>query len=65
MARKHQVVALAIPMRFMRIRDGDVLDHPDRMLEIRQQARRTIIERFDLATACLPRQIELIETLSH
>jgi glycosyltransferase involved in cell wall biosynthesis len=41
----------------------EVLDHPDRMLEIRQQARRTILERFDLATVCLPRQIELIETL--
>jgi glycosyltransferase involved in cell wall biosynthesis len=40
-----------------------VLEHPDRMLEIRQRARRTIVERFDLATVCLPRQIELIETL--
>jgi glycosyltransferase involved in cell wall biosynthesis len=41
----------------------EVLEHPDRMLEMRQQARRTILERFDLATVCLPRQIELIETL--
>jgi glycosyltransferase involved in cell wall biosynthesis len=40
-----------------------VLEHPDRMLEIRQQARRTIVERFDLRTVCLPRQIELIEGL--
>jgi glycosyltransferase involved in cell wall biosynthesis len=42
-----------------------VLEHPDRMLEIRRQARRTILEWVDLATVCLPRQIELIETLSH
>jgi glycosyltransferase involved in cell wall biosynthesis len=40
-----------------------VLEHPDRMLEVRQQARRTIVERFDLRTVCLPRQIELIEGL--
>jgi glycosyltransferase involved in cell wall biosynthesis len=38
-----------------------VLEHPDRMLEIRKQARRTIVERFDLRTICLPRQIQLIE----
>jgi glycosyltransferase involved in cell wall biosynthesis len=37
--------------------------HPDRMMGIRRRARRTIVERFDLATACLTRQIELIETL--
>jgi glycosyltransferase involved in cell wall biosynthesis len=40
-----------------------VLEHPDRMLEIRRQARRTIVERFDLRTVCLHRQIELIEGL--
>jgi glycosyltransferase involved in cell wall biosynthesis len=38
-----------------------VLEHPDRMLEIQQQARRTIAERFDLQTICLPRQIKQIE----
>ncbi len=41
----------------------EVLDHPDRMLEIRRQARRTILERFDLRSVCLPRQVELIERL--
>jgi glycosyltransferase involved in cell wall biosynthesis len=40
-----------------------VLEHPDRMMEIRRQARRTIVERFDLRTICLPRQIQLIEGL--
>lgn len=41
----------------------EVLEHPDQMLEIRQQARRTIVERFDLQRICLPRQIKLIEDL--
>jgi glycosyltransferase involved in cell wall biosynthesis len=42
----------------------EVLEHPDRMLEVRRRARRTITERFDLRTVCLPRQIELIEALN-
>jgi hypothetical protein len=42
-----------------------VLEHPDQMIEIRRPARRTIVERFDLRMICLPRQIELIETLGH
>jgi glycosyltransferase involved in cell wall biosynthesis len=40
-----------------------VLEHRDRMMEIRRQARRTVVERFDLRTICLPRQIQLIEEL--
>jgi glycosyltransferase involved in cell wall biosynthesis len=40
-----------------------VLEHPDQMLELRQQARQTVVEQFDLRTICLLRQIELIETL--
>jgi len=36
-------------------------DAPDRLQSIREQARRTIIERYDLQTVCLPRQKELIE----
>jgi glycosyltransferase involved in cell wall biosynthesis len=39
----------------------EVLEHRDRMLEIRQQAWRTIVERFDLKTICLPRQVKLVE----
>ncbi|MBT5320228.1 MAG: glycosyltransferase [Chromatiales bacterium] len=40
-----------------------VLDDPDRMPEMRAAARRTAIETYDLATVCLPRQLELIQTL--
>jgi glycosyltransferase involved in cell wall biosynthesis len=40
-----------------------VLEYPDRMLEIRRQARQTIVERFDLRSICLPRQIKLLEGL--
>jgi glycosyltransferase involved in cell wall biosynthesis len=40
-----------------------VLEHPDRVLKIRQQARRSIQERFDLQLMCLQKQIELVETL--
>jgi glycosyltransferase involved in cell wall biosynthesis len=42
-----------------------VLEHPDQMLEIRRQARRTVVERFDLRTVCLLKKIELIEGLRH
>jgi glycosyltransferase involved in cell wall biosynthesis len=38
-----------------------VLEHPHQMIEIRRQARRAILERFDLWTICLPRQAKLIE----
>jgi glycosyltransferase involved in cell wall biosynthesis len=40
-----------------------VLEHPDRMMEIRRQAWQTIIDRFDLRTTCLTKQIQLIEGL--
>jgi glycosyltransferase involved in cell wall biosynthesis len=43
----------------------NVLEHPDRMLQVRQQARRSIQERFDLQRLCLPKQTELIELLLH
>ncbi|WP_404785261.1 hypothetical protein [Altericista sp. CCNU0014] len=36
---------------------------PDRMLEIRRQARRTIVEQFDLQTISLQGQVKLIEEL--
>ena len=41
----------------------EVLEHPDRMLEIRRRARRTVVERFDLQTVCLSKQVKLIEEL--
>lgn len=40
-----------------------VLDHPDRMNGLRQAARRTIIEHYDLKSVCLPKHLELIERL--
>ncbi len=36
-----------------------VLDHPTRMAEIRARARATVVERYDLRTVCLPRQLQL------
>ena len=41
-----------------------VLDHPDRMRAMRAAARRTAIERYDFATVCLPRHVELIERIA-
>jgi glycosyltransferase involved in cell wall biosynthesis len=38
----------------------DVLDHPDRMAAIRDQARKTILERYDLAQL-LPQHLQWIE----
>lgn len=38
-----------------------VCDEPSRVRSVRENARRTIMERFDLKTVCLPRQRELIE----
>lgn len=32
--------------------------------EIRASARRTVVEKYDLATVCLPRHLELIRTLA-
>ncbi|MFN3460299.1 MAG: glycosyltransferase family 4 protein [Oceanibaculum sp.] len=40
-----------------------VLDHPDRMAELRRAARQTIVDRYDLASICLPAQLGLIDTL--
>ena len=40
-----------------------VLDHPDRMATLRQRARQTVVERYDLKRICLPKQVELIRSL--
>ncbi len=40
-----------------------VLDHPDRMAEMRAGARQTIIERYDLRRICLPRHLKLMQNL--
>jgi glycosyltransferase involved in cell wall biosynthesis len=41
-----------------------VLDHPDRMQAIREQARKHIVEHYDLKTKCLPKHIKLVKTLA-
>jgi glycosyltransferase involved in cell wall biosynthesis len=44
-------------------RIDEVLDHPDRMQALRDAARRTILERYDLRRMCLPRFAQLIDRL--
>ncbi len=38
------------------------LAHPERATRMRQAARRTAIERYDLRSICLPRQVQFLET---
>jgi glycosyltransferase involved in cell wall biosynthesis len=38
-----------------------VLDHPDRMQALRDNARQTIIDQYDLRTVILPNYLELID----
>jgi len=45
-------------------RVDEVLDHPDRMQRLREAARATIQDNYDLASVCLPRQLRLIDTLA-
>jgi glycosyltransferase involved in cell wall biosynthesis len=40
-----------------------VLEHPDRMQDLRHAARRTVVENYDLKTCCLPEILRIIETL--
>lgn len=44
-------------------RVDEVLNHPDRMQEIRDRARETIMTGYDLHTKCLPEQIGLIQEI--
>lgn len=37
------------------------LAEPDRFTSLRQDARRSVVERFDLRTVCLPRLVDLVE----
>jgi glycosyltransferase involved in cell wall biosynthesis len=39
------------------------LRHPEAMQPLRQQARQTVIDRFDLHTQCLPQQLALVASL--
>jgi glycosyltransferase involved in cell wall biosynthesis len=41
-----------------------VLDAPDRMQAMREAARQTVVERYDLKSVCLPRHIELVYSIA-
>ncbi len=45
-------------------RIGEVLDHPDRMKRMRKQARKTIVDGYDLLGKCLPENARLIDRLA-
>lgn len=45
-------------------RVDEVMDHPDRMAKLRQAARKTIVQGYDLRRIALPRQIRLIELIA-
>ena len=40
-----------------------VLSNPEKFNQIRKRARKTIIDHYDLRRVCLPKQLELIETI--
>jgi glycosyltransferase involved in cell wall biosynthesis len=40
-----------------------VLSHPDRMAGMRQAARQTAIDGYDVRTKCLPQTVKLFEDL--
>lgn len=44
-------------------RIDEVLDHPDRMRSLRAEARRRVVEGYDLRTVTLPRHLALIDDL--
>jgi glycosyltransferase involved in cell wall biosynthesis len=41
-----------------------VLEHPDRMQALRERARATAVDRYDLRTRMLPRWLDLVEGLA-
>jgi glycosyltransferase involved in cell wall biosynthesis len=41
----------------------EVLNHPDRMSELRERARKTAVEHFDFKTRMLPRWNQLLQLL--
>jgi len=40
------------------------LDNPERAIHLKQQARATIVEKYDLNSVCLPKQVALIEQIA-
>ena len=39
----------------------EVLEHPEKYVSIRKEARKTIIEKYDLKNVCLPNQLNYID----
>jgi glycosyltransferase involved in cell wall biosynthesis len=44
-------------------RIDEAIDRQDDLKTLRQAARRTVVERYDLKTVCLPAQLRLVERL--
>ena len=42
----------------------EVLDDPSRMVDMRARARQRVIEKYDLETVCLPKQLNLIKSIA-
>jgi len=42
----------------------EALAHQKKLEPLRQAARRTVIEKYDLRSICLPQLVALIETLA-
>jgi len=42
---------------------SEVLQDPARYAALREAARRSVVERYDLSSVCLPRQVALVESL--
>ena len=40
------------------------LNHSDEMQTLRENARKTVVEKFDLESICLPQHVQLIEKLA-
>jgi len=45
-------------------RVDEALSHPDRFRSLREAARRTVIERYELQRICLPQQLQLIHDVA-
>ena len=41
----------------------EALAHPDRFDDLRKAARQTVLDKYDLRSRCLPRMVDLVESL--
>jgi glycosyltransferase involved in cell wall biosynthesis len=61
--RKNGLLVDFFDRRGLAERIDAVFNHPDRMQALRDAARRTIVEEYDLYSVTLPRHLALIDTL--